>query len=68
MNSDIVVSDSQDILMKGTDGDKPEAGDIMNAKEANPHKDPVLFNFDVSQPLIGPVPAKVNLLLRTFYT
>ena len=45
--------------MRGTDGDKSEAGDNMATKEASLHKDPVLYNFDVSQPLIGPVPAKV---------
>lgn len=46
--------------MRGTDGDKPEAGDNMATKETNLHKEPVLYNFDVSQPLIGPVPAKVE--------
>ena len=46
--------------MRGADGDKPEAGDNMVTKEANSHKEPVLYNFDVSQPLIGPVPAKVE--------
>ena len=51
--------DSEDIRMRGTDGDKTEAGDNMATKEANLHKEPVLYNFDVSQPLIGPVPAKV---------
>ena len=54
--------------MRGTDGDKSEAGDNMATKEANLNKEPVLYNFDVSQPLIGPVPAKVNLFTftRTF--
>ena len=46
--------------MRGTDGDKPEAGDNMATKESISHKEPVLYNFDVSQPLIGPVPAKVD--------
>lgn len=46
--------------MRGTDGDKSEAGDNMATKEANLNKEPVLYNFDVSQPLIGPVPAKVG--------
>ena len=55
-----MTRDSEHSLMRGTDGDKPEAGDNMATKEAISHKEPVLYNFDVSQPLIGPVPAKVD--------
>ena len=55
-------------MMRGTDGDRHDGDEVITGRYPNTkdpgawaYKELVLYNFDMAQPLIGPVPAKVNL-------